>query len=191
MLREKRRRETARDIQHATLELALAHGLDNITTEEIAAAAGVSTRTFFNYYPNKEAAAIGSPPGHREEDKAALRDGTRPLDADLKWFLGRHIAALAEDERTLHMVRKVVQSNAKASAVLRLLWAEREELTDCLDARVKDRQVAMALADIAVGCITRAIHLWESEEAVPLQSAFDRAWAGQIAASRVLAQPSD
>lgn len=28
-------------------------GLEDVTTDEIAAASGVSTRTFFNYYPNK------------------------------------------------------------------------------------------------------------------------------------------
>lgn len=60
-LRQKRRQETARDIQRATLELALARGLEHVTTEEIAQVAGVSTRTFFNYFNNKEAAAIGIP----------------------------------------------------------------------------------------------------------------------------------
>ena len=47
-LRERRRQETALLIQRATLELAMENGLDAVTTDAIAAASGVSTRTFFN-----------------------------------------------------------------------------------------------------------------------------------------------
>lgn len=61
-LRERRRQQTARDIQLATLDLAVKKGLENVTTEEIAATTGISTRTFFNYYTNKETAAVGAPP---------------------------------------------------------------------------------------------------------------------------------
>ena len=189
-LRERRRLETARDIQQATLELALAEGLEVITADAIAAAAGVSTRTFFNYYPNKESAAIGTPPGFRAEDKAALRTGRNALAVDLKQFLDRHMAALAEDETTLRMVRKVVHANAKASGVLdRFHLAERDELAECLRARVEDEQVAMALATNATACSSRAIYLWENDESVPLAEALDRVWAGQIAAARLLAYP--
>ncbi|MCP3877409.1 MAG: TetR/AcrR family transcriptional regulator, partial [Sulfitobacter sp.] len=49
-------------IQLATLDLAVKKGLENVTTEEIAATTGISTRTFFNYYTNKETAAVGAPP---------------------------------------------------------------------------------------------------------------------------------
>lgn len=187
-LRDRRRLETARDIQQATLKLATARGLDSVTTEAIAAAAGVSTRTFFNYYPNKEAAAIGIPPGFRDEDKLELRKGRAALSADIKLFLDRHMAALTKDEATLRMVRKIVRSNAKASSVLdRFLLAERDELAECLRARVDDTHTATALAANAVACTSRAIHLWENDENVPLTQALDTVWAGQLAAARLLA----
>ncbi len=64
-LRERRRQQTARDIQLATLDLAVKKGLENVTTEEIAATTGISTRTFFNYYTNKETAAVGARPPFR------------------------------------------------------------------------------------------------------------------------------
>ncbi|WP_424932941.1 TetR/AcrR family transcriptional regulator [Amaricoccus macauensis] len=186
-LRERRRQETARDIQLATLKLALDQGLENVTTEAIAAAAGVSARTFFNYYPNKESAAVGRPPGFREEDKTALRHGTAPIARDLKLFLDRHMASLIAEEETLRMVRTVVHSNAKALGVLDgYLVSERDEVADCLFERVKDRQIAMALADNAVCCTSRAIHLWEGQQSLPLVEALDMVWEGQIAASRRL-----
>ncbi|SNT73887.1 TetR/AcrR family transcriptional regulator [Paracoccus seriniphilus] len=186
-LRQKRRQETARDIQRATLELALARGLEHVTTEEIAQVAGVSTRTFFNYFNNKEAAAIGIPPGFRDEDTTALRNGKGSLAADLKRFLDRHIQLLAADMDVLRMVRQVVHANLKARLALdRILETEYDELADCLHARLGDRDIALALADHAVSCTKRAITLWEGQQDMTLAAALDRAWASHIAAAGIL-----
>lgn len=186
-LRQRRRLETAREIQRATLALAVAHGLEHVTTEAIAEAAGISTRTFFNYYTNKEAASVGIPPAFREEDKAALRQGTASLAIDLKQFMARHIASLAEDEAVLRMVRQVIRSNANARGLLdRLIMEQCHELTDCLSARERDPNIAMALADGALRCAARAIYHWETEDSISLADALDTAWADHIAAARIL-----
>jgi AcrR family transcriptional regulator len=42
----------------AALRLAMAHGLDGVTVEDIADEAGVSRRTFSNYFANKEDAIL-------------------------------------------------------------------------------------------------------------------------------------
>lgn len=57
-----RRFRTARRIQAAAVALASRHGLANVTTEAIAQKAEISTRTFFNHYPYKEAAIMGPRP---------------------------------------------------------------------------------------------------------------------------------
>jgi len=54
--RDRQREETRRDLALAAFELASERGLANVRVPEIAAAAGVSTRTFNNYFPSKEAA---------------------------------------------------------------------------------------------------------------------------------------
>ena len=64
-LRDRRRVQTSREIQRAALSLALRHGYDAVTTEMIAAEAGISQRTFFNYYLNKDAAIVGTAFGRR------------------------------------------------------------------------------------------------------------------------------
>ena len=58
-LRERKRRATRREIQRAVLTLCAARGLDKVTIEEISRWADISPRTFFNYFPSKDAALIG------------------------------------------------------------------------------------------------------------------------------------
>lgn len=57
-LRERRRRQTEREIGDAALELFEQRGVDRTTVDDISRAAGVSSRTFFRYFATKEAAAL-------------------------------------------------------------------------------------------------------------------------------------
>ena len=191
-LRQKRRQETAFQIQRATLDLAMQKSLESTTTEEIAVASGVSTRTFFNYYPNKEAAAVGHPPKFREEDKDALRNGTGPIAVDLKRMLDRHVATLSEQEDILRMVGTILRSNEKARGILEgLLAAERQEIADALCSRVSNRQTAAALANAVTSAIGGAIFLWENDKGLTLGEALEKIWGGLIDASRLLLPPND
>ncbi len=61
-LRERKRRATRRSIQLAVLRLTAENGLDQVTIDEISRDAGVSPRTFFNYFPTKEASLAGDAP---------------------------------------------------------------------------------------------------------------------------------
>lgn len=172
--------------------MAYRHGLENVTTEEIAASAGVSTRTFFNYYSNKESAAIGVPPGFCEDDKEALRTGTGSLAADLKRLLDNQMKKLAGDEAVLRMVGSVLRSNEKARGILDgFLISQRDELAECLSDRVKDRHIATALASNVTMAVERAIILWEQDDVLSLSKALDIVWEGWIAASRLLTDSSD
>ncbi len=56
--RERRKQATRHALRSAVLELGLARGLAEVPIDEIAARAGVSTRTFFNYFATKEDAAL-------------------------------------------------------------------------------------------------------------------------------------
>lgn len=58
-IRDKKRRETKRRIIDEAGRLVRESGFDNVTIEDICAAAGISRRTFFNYMDSKDEAVLG------------------------------------------------------------------------------------------------------------------------------------
>ncbi|WP_260855674.1 TetR/AcrR family transcriptional regulator [Curtobacterium sp. 9128] len=60
-LRERKKQRTRQAMHESALALVGDRGLAGVTVEEICADAGVSTRTFFNYFPSKGHAALGLP----------------------------------------------------------------------------------------------------------------------------------
>ncbi|MBX6389978.1 MAG: TetR family transcriptional regulator [Frankia sp.] len=77
-LRERKKRQTRQAIRDAAVRLVADRGLENVTVEEIAQAANVSPRTFFNYFKSKEDALVGIDKEEIDEACAALR--ARPAD---------------------------------------------------------------------------------------------------------------
>lgn len=71
-LRERKKRATRKALHRAALEATLDRGLSQVTVEEIAAAAEVSERTFFNYFSSKEEAVIGLDPARADRLREAV-----------------------------------------------------------------------------------------------------------------------
>jgi AcrR family transcriptional regulator len=59
-LRERKRRRTRSSLVAAARRLTLAHGIGGFTVEQLCDEIGISRRTFFNYFPSKEDAVLGS-----------------------------------------------------------------------------------------------------------------------------------
>lgn len=57
-LRERKKRATRAALAEAAVRLAAEHGADKVTVEAISAAAGVSVRTFFNYFDSRDDAFV-------------------------------------------------------------------------------------------------------------------------------------
>ncbi len=67
-LRERKKLQTRTAIHDAAYRLIYDQGLEATTIEQICQEADVSTRTFFNYYPSKAAAALELPGTGIDED---------------------------------------------------------------------------------------------------------------------------
>ncbi|MBD8043139.1 TetR/AcrR family transcriptional regulator [Arthrobacter sp. Sa2BUA2] len=67
-LRERKRTATRIAITTAARTLTAAHGVNGFTVEELCEEVGISRRTFFNYFPAKEDAILGSPVDDLPED---------------------------------------------------------------------------------------------------------------------------
>lgn len=78
-LRERKKRDTRLRIHSCALALVEERGLGQVTTDEIAEAAGISSRTFFNYFATKDASVLGSDPELGDELSTTIRN--QPADA--------------------------------------------------------------------------------------------------------------
>ncbi|CAH0167718.1 TetR/AcrR family transcriptional regulator [Microbacterium foliorum] len=58
-LRDLRKRETIRSLTDIARRLTVDHGFSGFTVEDVCAEAGISRRTFFNYFESKENAVFG------------------------------------------------------------------------------------------------------------------------------------
>jgi mycofactocin system transcriptional regulator len=72
-------------VERAALDLFTQRGFENVTTDEVADAAGISRRTFFRYYVTKADAVWGDFAGHvaRLEALLAAADPTQPVLASV------------------------------------------------------------------------------------------------------------
>ncbi len=80
-LRERKKADTRRRLMEVALTLFEERGFEETTVEEIAAAADVSPRTFFRYFPSKVDVIFGD----HQELVALIRDALarRPSDASI------------------------------------------------------------------------------------------------------------
>lgn len=84
-LREQKKQATRKALREAALRLALERGPDNVRVDDIAEAAGVSPRTYNNYFASREQAIVAAVTAEREsrvaEAVAARPPSVRLADA--------------------------------------------------------------------------------------------------------------
>lgn len=93
-LRERKKRETRFALSQAAIRLALEHGWDNVTVEDIAVAANVSERTFRNYFATKAEAVVATHVERGRRTAEALRE--RPAGEPLWDALANAVVAQFE-----------------------------------------------------------------------------------------------
>jgi AcrR family transcriptional regulator len=171
-LRERRRRQTSADIRGAAVRLAQERGFDRVTIEEICVEAGVSTRTFFNYFPNKESAIAYGPsdiPAELTADFVAA--GPAPYSvvlAELIALAAHHLRDMPPDrQQAVGMLELAKTSPSVLAALLADLERFQNQLTDIVvrrQAMRPDDEIPALISALALTAIRSGIERWASEE---------------------------
>ena len=143
-LRERKKVETKTALSWAAISLTVERGFDNVRVEDIAAAAGVSPRTFNNYFASKAEAIVSRhlDRGGRMADLLRVRPAGEPLWAAIT------AAAMAQFEPAPELENMPAPDPAAWVAGLRLMVAEpalRGEMMRA--AAVAEREIAAAVAE--------------------------------------------
>jgi AcrR family transcriptional regulator len=149
-LRELKKRETRQRISNVATELFLTRGFDAVAVTEVAAAAGVSEKTVYNYFPTKEALVLDQLEGQIERLVGAVRDRPRGVSPSAAL-----VAALKEDSRRFYTMMPAdrlpdierFSAMVRGTAALRAAWSEhRHEMVAALTQVLAD--------ELQVDCMT-------------------------------------
>jgi AcrR family transcriptional regulator len=107
-LRERKKAETWHAIHDAAADLALDEDTTHVTVEAIASEAGISQRTFFNYFPTKEDAILGVKTPSIPDLPADFLDGDGLLrrTTELLLAVGRSTYADGDADRRSRLFEK-------------------------------------------------------------------------------------
>ncbi|WP_246125103.1 TetR/AcrR family transcriptional regulator [Cellulomonas xylanilytica] len=144
-LRERKKRARREALIDATHRLVAEHGLDAVTVEAICEEAGVSARTFFNYFETKDDAVLGHTPWPLDSaatETFATGGPTGHLLADLQTLVS---SFLTDAPIGRQRVARALELAAKEPRLLarHLAWMEQHkgQLSALIERRLQDSTV--------------------------------------------------
>lgn len=188
--RDLQKEQTRHDLALAAFALAKSKRLAEVRVPEIAAAAGVSPRTFNNYFTSKEQAVAWLAGRHASGVAAALQD--RPADEPLAEALLVAVTSRyrppEEDGLPPHFLRDFRSLVAREPGLhgehLKAVAAAERQLADVVAARMPTRGLlhARVLAAVVSGAERAAVIYWMETRSGPLvatvREAVEQAIAG-------------
>jgi len=185
-LRERKRQQTRQELISAAMRLFEERGYEQTTVAEIASAAGVSTKTFFNYFASKDEVLFPHL-SHRIDAAVAIIEQRRPDDqmADVLVAAMQHMLAdaLAEEvDGGLASVRlpMIMSVPAVQAATLHRYFLAETQLAQALHRAYQD-MLDPAAAAAVIGSVMGAaiaaalVCLQDADTAEKLRAAVERA----------------
>lgn len=175
--REQNKLDTRRAIAASALDLARAHGLGNFTVDQVAAEAGVSRRTFFNYFHSAEEALTTSTDAFLE--LAAAEFMARPAEEPL---LDAMIAALAAISKTDNLgvcgeLFRMAEGSPELMRSQLHSWERAEaRIREAVDERMGgnlDPLYLLALVGAVLSCVKAAMQVWAASANESLSDSAD------------------
>ena len=162
-LRERKKAATRRALGIAAMRLAIERGLDNVHPEDIAAEAGVSTRTFNNYFASKYEAICALAMERGMLIGVALRDrpAAEPLmDAITEAVLESYVRSEQPPDRDcVQSVRLVIKSASLEGEYLRTQHATQKALAEAIADRIGADAATDMFPAVMAGAVTAAVHV--------------------------------
>ncbi len=112
-LRERRKAETTREIHEVAMRMARDEGIEAVTIEAICEMAGISQRTFFNYFPFKEAVFVLPPPPLPADAVERFSAGQGDLVADLIDLLVAQATELGRNRWPGSLMRQIAEAHPR------------------------------------------------------------------------------
>lgn len=170
-------RVVRRRLEKAALELFAEHGFDGTTTDQIAARAGVTERTFFRHFPDKREVLFASEDELRDVVAAALADARRDLEVLPMLQAALHdVVPLIERNRPLAALRTPII--AASPALAEREHAKTAALTDLVAHTLRDRGIddatALLAARVAMSAFATAIGRWVAGSGADLHVVVDQ-----------------
>ncbi|RMI40391.1 TetR family transcriptional regulator [Streptomyces triticirhizae] len=117
-LRERKKLRTRRAIRDAAYRLFAEQGFDATTVDRIAAAANVSTSTFFRYFPTKEELVLSEdPPARSLSEELAARPADEPPLTALRNALHAGVERARSDPGALRRARQRMELIASVPSI--------------------------------------------------------------------------
>jgi AcrR family transcriptional regulator len=160
-LRERKKQQTRAAIHQAAFRLIEQYGLEATTIEQICAEADVSTRTFFNYFPSKAAAALELPDTALDADAI---DAFRAAQGDLIPALCAAMSGFAERGPSHLRMKSLIMRNPELIPTLSQRMMEfRGQFVDLASERTATREQAELAVSLIMAALGRLMHVDEVE----------------------------
>jgi AcrR family transcriptional regulator len=169
-VRERKKERTRDELVAAAVSLFISRGYEQTTVEDIAAAVGVSPRTFFRYFPTKEDAVVGLLTSGAVDLRLEL--ASRPWDEPLPDALRHATCSWARlDEQRARMLLQLMQVLPGAPALRAHLEDERRRKVTELGVLVARRLGVdperdprpKLIAALVLRVVTDAIERWAAD----------------------------
>lgn len=148
-LREQKKQATRQALREAALQLALERGPENVRVDDIADAAGVSPRTYNNYFASREHAIVAAITTEREARVAAAvlahPPGTRLAEAVVESIINQYTNP---DDHARDALLLITTRPALRQAFLHTTTAIEGPLADAIAQRLTNTDTGPATAAV-------------------------------------------
>ncbi|BCI51820.1 putative mycofactocin biosynthesis transcriptional regulator MftR [Mycolicibacterium litorale] len=170
-----RRRSTTQDqITDVALELFAARGFDDVSVDDVAAAAGIARRTLFRYYSSKNAIPWGDFDAHLDHMRALFDglDPAVPIDEALRTaLLAFNEYDAAETARHRQRMRVILQTDALQAYSMTMYAGWRAVVAEFVARRLgvqAQELVPQTVAWTMLGVALSAYERWLADDAASL-----------------------